>query len=110
MNTWHHPINPSFTSVETPDMKSLPAKGYALVEEELASRELDEEILKKENELLEIIGKADENQNFPDDNNNLTDSKLVRRRSKNTLNLNEIELPPSSYCGLAVASVSYKNE
>lgn len=109
MDFWKHPLNPSYTSVKTPEMKSLPSKGYALVEEELASRELDEEILKKENEILETIGKLDENLNYQDSNNNIsTESSLIKRRNKNTLN--EIQLPPSSQCGLAITTVAYKND
>lgn len=98
-------MNPTYTSVETPQIKSLPSKGYALVEEELASRELDEEILSKENEILEIIGQVDENLNYQDSNNN--ESSVNKRRSKNTLN---IDLPPSSQCGLAITTVAYKND
>lgn len=102
-----HPLNPSYTSTQTPGLKTLPAKGYALVEEELASRELDEEILSKENEILESLAKVDEcNQDA--NNNNETDAKLVNRRSKNTLN--EIAFPPSSQCGLAIATVAYKTD
>lgn len=97
-NVWKHPLNPTFTSVEYPQMKSLPDKGYALVEEELASRELDEAILEKENEILE------KTIDVLDANNNNTDSTLTKR-NKNSLN---IELPPSTQCGLAVATVTYK--
>lgn len=105
LDIWKHPFNPTYTSVQTPQIKSLPSKGYALVEEELASRELDEDILSKENAILEIIGKVDENDNQQDANNNET--TLNKRRSKNTLNM---ELPPSSQCGLAITTVAYKND
>lgn len=105
---WKHPLNPTYTSTQYPEIKSLPSKGYALVEEELASRELDEEILSKENEFLEIIGQVDENLNYKDDNNN--ESESVKRRTKNNLNVDSIELPPSSQCGLAVSTVAYKSD
>lgn len=52
-NILHHPINPSYTSVQTPKLKMLPQYGYALVEEELSKRELDDDILSKENEILQ---------------------------------------------------------
>lgn len=100
---WKHPLNPTYTSTEYPQIKTLPAKGYALVEEELATRELDEEILSKENEILETI--IDKNL---DDNNNNETEQNAKRRAKNTLNA--IELPPSSQCGLAVSIVAYKSE
>jgi hypothetical protein len=105
-NTWKHPLNPSYTSTFVPKVKMLPAKGYALVEEELASRELDEEILSKENKILEQNIGLDENRNFRDANNN---SDTLTKRNKNSLNLmNDIELPPSNQCGLAVTSAAYK--
>lgn len=103
---WKHPLNPSYTSSHCPEVKNLPSKGYALVEEELASRELDEDILSKENKILETFNKNDENFNSYDDNNN----ESVMRRTKNTLNADDIELPPSSQCGLAVSTVAYKSE
>lgn len=108
MDFWKHPLNPSYTSVETPQIKSLPAKGYALVAEELAKRELDEEVLKRENEILETLTKVDENLNYRDSNNNDTEemTNVLLRRNKNSLN----ELPPSSQCGLAIATIAYKND
>ncbi|KAG5669862.1 hypothetical protein PVAND_000153 [Polypedilum vanderplanki] len=108
-NTYKHPLNPSYTSAYCPEVKTLPAKGYALVEEELASRELDEEILSKENEILEKVMATDENQNsFKDPNNN---ASSVIKRNKNSLNIvNGIELPPSNNCGLAVSEVIYKSD
>lgn len=50
---WHHPLNPTYTTVQKPKLKTLPSYGYALVEEELSKRELDDEILSKENEILQ---------------------------------------------------------
>lgn len=105
-NMWRHPSNPTYNSTHWPEVKYLPSKGYALVEEELASRELDEEILSKENKYLETISKVDENLNYQDDNNN----ESVRRRTKNTLNVDANNLPPSSQCGLAVSTVAYESE
>lgn len=49
----HHPLNPSYTTVQKPKLKTLPSYGYALVEEELSKRELDDEILSKENVILQ---------------------------------------------------------
>lgn len=102
LNVWKHPLNPSFTSVEYPEMKMLPSKGYALVEDELAKRELDDTILSKENEILEQTITTE----VADANNNT--SGVVKRNNKNTLNADDIELPPSSQCGLAIATVAYK--
>jgi hypothetical protein len=107
-NTYKHPLNPSYTSAFVPEVKMLPAKGYALVEEELASRELDEEILSKENAILEQHLVVDENLNYKDANNN---TSTVTKRNKNSLNINgTIEVPPSNQCGLAVSDVAYKSD
>ncbi|CAG9806417.1 unnamed protein product [Chironomus riparius] len=106
---WHHPINPSYNSVEKPEIKNLPGMGYALVQEELASREVDEEILSKENEILEkIASSTDENLNYQDSNNN-TDS-LLTKRNKNKLNINDVYEVPSIQCGLAYTTVPYNPE
>jgi tRNA splicing endonuclease len=108
MDVWKHPLNPSYTSVQVPQIKMLPSKGYALVEEELAKRELDEEILKKENEIL--IKKLGDDERDANNNNNISSAESVMRRNKNKLNVDDIELPPSSQCGLAITSVAYKSD
>ena len=134
-NMLHHPLNPSYTSVQTPKLKMLPQYGYALVEEELSKRELDDDILSKENEILQqrlmdgeeahkdnshIIKRklnsatgsylegnecnnvnGDLNSNYLDANNN---SCTVNKRSKSTLNVDEVESCP----GLATSAVTYK--
>lgn len=108
-NILKHPLNPTYNSVESPAIKNLPSLGYALVQEELSSRELDEEILSKENEILEKIAvNKDENLNYQDANNN-SDMTLTKR-TKNKLNVDEIELPPSTHCGLATTTVPYEAE
>jgi len=108
-NIWHHPINPSYNSVEKPEIKNLPGMGYALVQEELATREVDEEILSKENEILEKIASVtDENLNYQDSNNN-SDS-LLTKRNKNKLNINDVYEVPSIQCGLAYTTVPYNPE
>lgn len=107
-NIWRHPSNPTYTSVESPEIKNLPSFGYALVEEELPSRELDEEILSKENEILEkITTSIDENSNFADSNNN-TDSTLTKR-NKNKLNIDDAQFP-SGQCGLAIKTITYSSD
>lgn len=132
---WHHPLNPTYTSVQTPKLKTLPQFGYALVEEELCKRELDDDILSKENEILQqrlmegedtlkggshvikrklVIG-SDLNGNECDNingdlNSNYLDSNnnscKVSKRNKSTLNVEEAESCP----GLATSAVTYKEE
>lgn len=121
-------MNPTYTSVQVPRPKTLPSDGYALCEQELAKRELDDDILSKENEILtkrmqieeekiktnspiaqkklnnEAKNDKDENSNYMDSNNNI--SSLIRRK-KTDLNVDDVELPPSSLCGLATTSVTY---
>jgi hypothetical protein len=123
---WHHPFNPSYTSVEKPKLKMLPKYGYALVEEELSKRELDDDILSKENEIMQkrlLVDEAsspnmkrksanvmnsDLNSNYMDDNNNSADSNVVKR-NKSLLNVDDLEMPSSENCpGLASAAVNYK--
>lgn len=117
---WHHPLNPSYTSVEKPKLKMLPKYGYALVEEELSRRELDDEILSKENEIMQKRLMVDEpntssvkrkqvngdlNSNYLDSNNNSSESSVIKR-NKTLLNISEAEL--NSCPGLASAAVTYK--
>lgn len=131
---WHHPLNPTYTTMQKPKLKMLPSYGYALVEEELSKRELDDEILSKENEILQqrlmnddaghkaeckIIKRkldqnhnsidedsiVDENSNYMDENNNNTSSSAaIVKRNKNTLNASD----ESSCPGLASSAVTYK--
>lgn len=137
-NTWHHPLNPSYTTVQKVELKMLPKYGYALVEEELPTRELDDEILSKENEILqqrlltdessdkvsfpvtkrkphqsnklsENDAEIDVNSNYMDDNNNNSELSSAVKRNKSSLNAVETELSSLSSCpGLATAAVSYK--
>lgn len=102
----------------------LPQFGYALVEEELSKRELDDDILSKENVILHKRMMADEsghkvnssskqlnykvNLNSVDSNNNDEDdegSSLLVRRNKSILN---IEGDENSCPGLAMSEVTYK--
>lgn len=98
----------------------LPKFGYALVEEELSKRELDDEALSKENDILQkrqrlksedsnvADAKSDINSNYIDVNNN-SSSGSVSKRNKSALNVaedDEEELP--SCPGLASAAVVYK--
>jgi hypothetical protein len=132
-NFWHHPLNPFYTSTQVPEVKMLPKYGYALVEEELPKRELDDEILSKENEILQqrlmtddaVLkattpkakrklnavdddGEHDLNSNYMDTNNNEMSSATLKQR-KSALNVNDTELSPSSVCpGLATSAVTYK--
>jgi hypothetical protein len=111
---WHSPINPTYTSVDKPKIKMLPKYGYALVEEELSKRELDDEILSKENEIMQqrlldeesatkskesVI--SDMNSNYIDDNNN-----TVSKRNKSSLN---VDIAMGESCpGLATTATNYK--
>lgn len=110
---WHHPLNPTYTSVEKPKIKMLPKYGYALVEEELSKRELDDEILSKENEIMQqrldddsskTKGnmEADMNSNYLDTNNN-----SVSKRNKSSLNVGD-GLMVESCPGLATIATNYK--
>lgn len=92
----------------------LPQYGYALVEEELSKRELDDEILSKENEILQQRFKEEELNNNSEDkdrhengdvnSNHLdTNNNTVKKRNKSALNL-EVESCP----GLAMSAVTYK--
>lgn len=123
---WHHPLNPTYTSVEKPKLKMLPKYGYALVEQELSKRELDEEILSKENEIMQqrlMVNEAhspnmkrksgssaiaDLNSNYMDSNNNVMNSSVVKR-NKSLLNVDDAVLSSDENCpGLAAAPVNYK--
>lgn len=92
----------------------LPKYGYALVEEELSKRELDDEILSKENEIMQqrldndsskTKGnvEADMNSNYLDANNN----NSVSKRSKSSLNVGD-GLMVESCPGLATIATNYK--
>lgn len=106
----------------------LPKYGYALVEDELPRRELDDEILAKENVILQQrlmlddavlkagsprvkrkqnVGEPDLNSNYMDMNNNSnTINSSSKKRNKSSLN---VEVQASSTCpGLATSAVSYK--
>lgn len=105
----------------------LPKYGYALVEEELNKRELDDEILSKENIILhqrmmtdDAVLKAsspkakrklsdtDLNSNYMDANNN-ANSSSIKQRNKSALNVDDSKLPSTSNCpGLAMSAVTYK--
>lgn len=52
-NIWEHPSNPTYNSIFSPKPKIINASGYALIPDELSKNELDEELLSKENEILE---------------------------------------------------------
>lgn len=133
-NVWHHPLNPTYTSVQVPKLKMLPKYGYALVEEELPKRELDDDILSKENEMLhqrmmtdDAVIKAttpkakrkledkedvttDLNSNYVDsNNNNSSSSSTIKQRNKSALNVNDNDLTTPVTCpGLATTAVTYK--
>lgn len=91
----------------------LPKYGYALVEEELSKRELDEEILSKENEIMQQrlldddsqtkSKESDMNSNYIDTNNNST----AMKRNKSSLNVGD-DLMSESCPGLATTAVNYK--
>lgn len=108
----------------------LPKDGYALVEDELPRRELDDEILSKENEFLQqrlmtddFVPKVglsrperklnsdeyDINSNYMDINNNSSpSSSSAKQRNKSELN---VDVQPSSTCpGLATSAVAYKTD
>ncbi|CRL05274.1 CLUMA_CG018174, isoform A [Clunio marinus] len=88
LNIWRHPSNPTYTSVQKPKIKMLPKYGYALVEEELPKRELDDEILAKQNEILQQRLMAEEK----DLNVNSNSTALKKRTTGNAGNKNEIDL------------------
>lgn len=73
---WHHPLNPTYTTVQVPKLKTLPSFGYALVEEELSKRELDDDILSKENEILQ-------KRLLNDDVARMADTTITKRKLKN---------------------------
>lgn len=103
----HHPLNPSYNSVEKPKVKYLPKYGYALVEEELSKNELDDNLLVKQNEILqkELI-ETDMNSNFMADNNNNGGvvHRSINKNGKSSLNIDE-------FCpGLATSAVTYKSD
>lgn len=52
-NIWKHPSNPTYNSIYSPKPKIINADGYALIEDELSRNEKDEELLSRENEVLE---------------------------------------------------------
>lgn len=128
-------MNPFYTTTQVPKLKMLPKYGYALVEEELSKRELDDEILSKENEILQQLMNDDAihkvnsptakrklhmhdgdgieidlNANYMDANNNNSPSAAsVKQRNKSALNVDDVELPSISPCpGLATSAVTYK--
>lgn len=95
----------------------------------MPTRELDDELLSKENEMLQqrrprsknSISEADENMNsdmnsnYMDDNNNSPSSSMLKKRNKSCLNVESDDLPslddsPDQLdCpGLAASAVTYK--
>lgn len=96
LNMWHDPLNPTYTSVQVPKVKMLPKHGYALIEEELHKSELDDEILTKENEILQSHSREDFNSNLIDANSN-----LVMRHNKSSSSV-----PSTSRC----PGLSFKSE
>lgn len=52
-NIWKHPSNPTYTSLFAPKPKIINSEGYALIPDELAKNEMDEDLLSKENEQME---------------------------------------------------------
>jgi hypothetical protein len=108
----HHPLNPSYNSVAKPKVKMLPKYGYALVEEELSKNELDDNLLVKQNEILqkELIN-SDINSNFMPNNNNIGGAVLRSNKKNDKSSLNVDEIDTSSFCpGLATAAVTYKSD
>lgn len=124
-------MNPTYSSVDLPKPKSLPRNGYALIEEELPKRELDDKILAVENEVLQerldeegeriksnatndkkndgssdIMGDSlskytDENSNYVD-SKRLQDSNNNETRKRNKSSLNIEDFPHPSTSGLAL--------
>lgn len=123
-------MNPTYSSVDLPKPKSLPRNGYALIEEELPKRELDDKILAVENEVLqERLDEEEERiksnssndkkydgsndimdslSKYTDENSNYVDSKRTqdsnnnetRKRNKSSLNIDDFPHPSTS--GLAL--------
>lgn len=52
-NIWEHPSNPTYNSIYSPKPKIINSEGYALIPDELKKHELDEDLLSRENEVLE---------------------------------------------------------
>lgn len=52
-NIWKHPSNPTYNSLFAPKPKIINSDGYALIPDELAKSEMDEDLLSKENDQLE---------------------------------------------------------
>ncbi|KAG4074343.1 hypothetical protein HA402_008752 [Bradysia odoriphaga] len=52
-NIWKHPSNPTYNSLFAPKPKIINSSGYALIPDELAKSEMDEDLLSRENEQLE---------------------------------------------------------
>lgn len=52
-NIWKHPSNPTYNSIHSPRPNIINSEGYALIESELDKKEMDEELLSRENEELE---------------------------------------------------------
>lgn len=52
-NIWKHPSNPTYNSIYSPKPKIINSEGYALIPDELKKHELDEDLLSRENEVLE---------------------------------------------------------
>lgn len=62
-NIWRHPSNPTYNSLFSPKPKIINGDGYALIPDELAKSEMDEDLLSKENEQLEKEQLKGENNN-----------------------------------------------
>lgn len=70
-NIWRHPSNPTYNSLFAPKPKIINSEGYALIPDELAKSEMDEDLLSKENEQLEKEHLKGEGNAKYGDNNNL---------------------------------------
>lgn len=54
-NVWRHPSNPTYNSIHSPKPNIINSEGYALIESELDKKELDEELLSRDNQKMEAL-------------------------------------------------------
>lgn len=101
-NIWKHPSNPTYNSLFSPKPKIINGNGYALIPDELAKSEMDEDLLSRENEKLEKEQQSREENNNSivktpkfvaeksvECNNNVTIRKCISR-DKSELNVDEV--------------------
>ena len=100
-NIWKHPSNPTYNSLFSPKPKIINSNGYALEQKELDKKEIDEDLLSRENAEMEKLKLELEGENNDNKPNGLLNKYIVDKTEQPTLisKLAKFMTSEAEHCG-----------